>query len=204
MLRAYCNSLRRVFFKNEFYRWFVICFFFNRFMHNSLVWSIRWDVGSIPSLLFFCRKTHYVWAWAVIKISSFLCSRFVRWVDWAQRSWIWAVAVPLLCMIMFSIHPVGNQAMLYTLYWLIPIILFFIPKQILFTHALTATFIAHAVGSVLWLYSKPATPAFWFALIPVVACERFLFAVGMTVVHRVIAMMGHRKQRGYSYRLLRV
>jgi hypothetical protein len=68
----------------------------------------------------------------------------------------------------------------------------------MFTHALTATFIAHAVGSTIWIYSQPTTPAFWLALIPIVALERLIYAVGITVMHSALAQIVHKKQRSIA------
>jgi hypothetical protein len=88
-------------------------------------------------------------------------------------------AVPLACMALFIAHPVGQQAWVYSLYWLIPAIVLFLPER-LFLRSLGSTFTAHSIGSIVWLYAFPSTAAFWLALIPVVAFERFLFASGIS------------------------
>ncbi len=105
---------------------------------------------------------------------------------WATESIFIRLLVPLACMVAFIAHPVGGQAWFYTLYWLIPISLYFVAHKNIFLHAVSSTFIAHAVGSVIWIYALPMTPAIWIGLIPVVAIERLTFATGMVVVHRVI------------------
>jgi len=88
--------------------------------------------------------------------------------------------VSLVCMAAFIAHPVGQQAWIYSLYWLIPTIALALPSH-LFLRSLGATFTAHSIGSVVWLYAFPSTAAFWLALIPVVAFERLLFASGISV-----------------------
>ncbi|MCX6778119.1 MAG: hypothetical protein NT157_04505 [Candidatus Micrarchaeota archaeon] len=88
--------------------------------------------------------------------------------------------VPIVCMILFAIHPIGAQAWYYSLYWLIPVIAMALPNRLL-ARSLGATFTAHAVGSIIWLYSFPSTPEFWVMLIPVVAFERVLFAGGISI-----------------------
>jgi len=88
--------------------------------------------------------------------------------------------VPLACMALFMLHPVGSQAWYYSLYWLIPAIALLIPEH-LFLRSLGSTFTAHAIGGIIWLYTLPTTPAFWLALIPIVAFERLLFAAGISV-----------------------
>lgn len=104
---------------------------------------------------------------------------------WAVENKIIALLLPAACMTAFLVHPVGVQAAPYVLYWLIPMVLYFMPKRTVFTDALSSTFIAHCVGSVIWLYANPLTPAFWLGLIPVVAVERFVFALGMTGLYYV-------------------
>ena len=90
------------------------------------------------------------------------------------------IGLPLICMALFIAHPVGGQAWYFSLYWLIPVIAAFLPQK-LFLRSLGATFTAHAVGSVVWLYTFQTAPAFWLALIPVVAFERLMFASGISV-----------------------
>ena len=86
-------------------------------------------------------------------------------------------AVPLLAMAAFWLHPVGQQAWFYALYWLIPLLATVKPNLI--SRSLGATFTAHAVGSVAFLYAVPTTPALWIGLIPIVAFERGLFSLGI-------------------------
>ena len=105
---------------------------------------------------------------------------------WTTESVMIRLVLPLACMLLFIGHPVGSQAWLYSMYWLIPISLYFVPGKSFFFHALSSTFIAHAVGSVIWIYTLPMTSVIWLGLIPVVAVERLTFATGMVVAHRVI------------------
>lgn len=91
--------------------------------------------------------------------------------------------VPALTLILFWSHPVGRQAWIYPLYWFIPIIITLLPKKyknILFLKSLGATFTAHAAGSAIWIYTVPMPAEAWIGLIPIVAYERALFALGIT------------------------
>jgi hypothetical protein len=88
--------------------------------------------------------------------------------------------LPIACMALFILHPVGAQAWQYSLFWLIPAIVMLLPQN-LFLRSLGATFSAHAIGGVVWLYLFPATPAYWMALIPIVVGERLMFAAGISV-----------------------
>jgi len=92
------------------------------------------------------------------------------------------LAVPLAAIALFLLHPVGQQAWLFAaLFWSVPVLARLFAPENLLAKSLGATFTAHAVGSVAWLYLVPTTPSFWLALIPVVVYERGLFAAGTAV-----------------------
>ncbi len=104
---------------------------------------------------------------------------------WAYPNFLLRVILPLGCMVAFSMHPIGMLAIPYTFYWLIPVVIYFSGKKSIFLQALATTFIAHAVGSVIWLYFKELPVTVWWNLIPVVAAERLLYASLMTSVYYV-------------------
>ena len=58
-------------------------------------------------------------------------------------------------MILFIAHPVGAAAAPYAFYWFIPIFIAMMRNRTLWHDALASTFTAHAVGSVIWLYTVP-------------------------------------------------
>ncbi len=95
------------------------------------------------------------------------------------------LVVPAAAMLAFWLHPVGQQAWFYALYWTIPIAAKFLPEGLLL-RSLGSTFTAHCVGSVLFLYTIPTVPELWLALIPVVAVERGVFALGISAGHIVL------------------
>jgi len=103
---------------------------------------------------------------------------FAAWYFGSKK--IDSALVGLVCMVLFWLSPVGAQAWYYALYWLIPLGASFF-KNNLFARSLGATFTAHAVGSVVFLYAFPMPAAAWIALIPVVAVERFAFASGICI-----------------------
>ena len=93
--------------------------------------------------------------------------------------------IPLACIALFWLHPVGQKAWYYALYWLIPLVASLKKDRLIF-NALGATFTAHAVGSTAFLYTVNAmTPEMWLALVPVVFMERMMFAVGIWVSYIV-------------------
>lgn len=105
---------------------------------------------------------------------------------WNMNHWSVRLLIPISCFILFTLHPVGNQAALYACYWFIPMVLYFISHKGIFATALASTFVAHAVGSVIWLYTVPMTADMWLELLPLVAIERLCNAVGMVVLYRAI------------------
>jgi len=90
-----------------------------------------------------------------------------------------AIIFPV-CIILFILNPIGRQAWMYSLIWLIPFVATFGKKRLIL-NSLGATFTAHAVGSVIFLYLFGLTPAIWMALIPVVFMERGLFTLGIWI-----------------------
>ncbi len=103
---------------------------------------------------------------------------------WMDSGPLVRLFVPILCMILFNLHPVGSAAGAYCLYWLIPVIIYCtMSKDNILGKAVGSTFVAHAVGSVIWLYTMPMTSEQWLALIPQVALERSIFACGMIMVY---------------------
>ncbi|MDR3646056.1 MAG: hypothetical protein P4L22_00780 [Candidatus Babeliales bacterium] len=105
---------------------------------------------------------------------------------WLSPSKYLRLVVPLLCMGLFVLHPVGGQAWVYSTFWLIPMIISFVGFNNTFLRALGSTFVAHAVGSVIWIYTVPMIATQWISLIPVVIAERLLFASGMVAVYYAV------------------
>ncbi|MGE0207035.1 MAG: hypothetical protein AB7R69_04255 [Candidatus Babeliales bacterium] len=101
---------------------------------------------------------------------------------WSGNRLFFRLLLPLLCMVLFLVHPVGNQAWAYSLYWLIPVALYWFSQEYVVLHALANSFIMHAVGSVIWLYCVPMSAEHFMALIPVVLVERMIIALSMTIV----------------------
>ncbi len=97
----------------------------------------------------------------------------------------YSIILPLLCITLFIIHPIGQQAFLFSFYWLIPIIMFFFKEKSILARSLGATFTAHSIGSVVWLYAFNLPKEVWLGLIPQVALERGVFALGIAVTYIV-------------------
>lgn len=94
------------------------------------------------------------------------------------------VAVPIIAILAFVLHPVGREVWFFTLFWTIPIIGKLLPQKYsnnILVKSYGATFTAHSVGGALWVWTVPMTAAQWIALIPMVIVERFLFGAGIAV-----------------------
>ncbi|MBN2121525.1 hypothetical protein JW721_00495 [Candidatus Micrarchaeota archaeon] len=93
--------------------------------------------------------------------------------------------LPLVGMVLFWAHPMGLAAWGYALLWLIPIVATFVSEKHVFLRSLGATFQAHVVGSVAFLYTiGSAMPAeAWWGLMPIVLIERGIFAAGISITY---------------------
>lgn len=104
---------------------------------------------------------------------------------WAQRNQIMMRYVvrmlSVLGIVLFVAHPVGLQAALYASFWLVPFGLSFISRPSIVVSAFISTFIAHEVGSLLWLYYGELSATEWLSLLPVVPVERTCMALLMVV-----------------------
>jgi hypothetical protein len=88
-----------------------------------------------------------------------------------------AIIFPV-CILLFLLNPVGRQAWLYPMIWLIPFFATFGKKRLIL-NSMGATFTAHAVGSLIFLYSFNLPASVWLSLIPVVFVERGFFTAGI-------------------------
>jgi len=92
------------------------------------------------------------------------------------------IIVPLIAIAAFILHPVGRLVWFYSLFWTIPIIIKVLPNKYsgnVLLKSLGATFTAHSVGTMAWIWTVPMTAEQWIMLIPVTAFERLFFAVGI-------------------------
>ncbi len=94
-----------------------------------------------------------------------------------------SAVIPLIAMAAFIMHPIGGSVWYFSLYWLIPLLCYFFHDRSLLARSLGATFSAHAVGGALWIYAFNMPKPMWDALIPVVAMERVLFALGIAAMY---------------------
>ncbi|HSW76178.1 MAG TPA: hypothetical protein VLG50_03995 [Candidatus Saccharimonadales bacterium] len=129
--------------------------------------------------LFFLATSFFSTSWFVLFFLNRTPLLFASRA-FAQREIITSFVVPFICMVLFIYQEMQTGAWVYSLYWLIPMALFFV-KDSSYVRALSASFVAHSVGSVIWLYTHNMPAGAWIALIPIVACERLLIAGGILV-----------------------
>jgi len=117
-------------------------------------------------------------------IIRFFPMLFAAWYFGRKSRFNWIV--PLLAIAAWLAHPIGRSVWYYAMFWLIPIVMYFARDRFLLARALGATFSAHAVGGALWIWVFALPKAVWVSLIPVVAMERTLFAVGIAATYVVL------------------
>jgi len=105
--------------------------------------------------------------------------------------------VPLAAMIAFNLHPIGRTVWFYSLFWLIPILVWPYRERFLVLRSLGATFTAHAVGGAVWIWVFNLPAQVWISLIPVVIMERGIFALGISasyiLMNNILAYLSSKK-----------
>ncbi len=141
-------------------------------------------LGSVTGLVTVLTMQLANWAWHGFAVDSATIIRFfpmLAAVLYFSKKSKFILAIPVVAMLAFWIHPEGRQAWPFALYWLIPIAADLWRDKLVFARALGATFTAHAVGGALWIWAFNMKAAIWMSLIPVVWKERGLMALGMTL-----------------------
>jgi hypothetical protein len=112
---------------------------------------------------------------------------------WTTKSEKLRIILPILCMVLFWANPIGTAAWPYAMFWLIPAIIGMMKTKNIFLTALGSTFMAHAVGSVIWLYVMPMSAGQWLALMPIVPIERVCFASAMVCVYSALKFVSKHR-----------
>lgn len=142
-------------------------------------------IGSLPGVVavFLMQFVNFLVHGAIIEdagtIIRFLPMLFAT-LYFAQKG-KFNIIIPVLAIIAFLINPIGRSVWYFTLFWIIPIVAYFFRDRFLLARALGATFTAHAVGGAFWIWIFALPAPVWISLIPVVAIERALFALGICV-----------------------
>jgi hypothetical protein len=129
----------------------------------------------------FLLKTPFI-PLSLIGLGTFSASLY-----WATERYLVRIGIPALCFMLFVLHPVGGSAVAYASLWFIPMVIALAAPRNIFCTALASTFTAHAVGSVVHIYTVNALCAEqWHTLIGIALLERTIFACGMTIAYSFI------------------
>jgi hypothetical protein len=81
--------------------------------------------------VFFIRQLIHFMCFKTVSLSflAFCIPGLCASLYWSTQHYVIRLLLPIACMGLFVIHPVGAQAFVYSLYWLIPVVLFFLPQR---------------------------------------------------------------------------
>lgn len=154
-------------------------------------------IGSLPGVVavFLMQFVNFLVHGAVVEDAGTII-RFIPMLFAAlyfARKDKFNIIIPALAIIAFVIHPIGRTVWYFALFWTIPIIAHFLRDRFLLARALGATLTAHAVGGALWIWVFALPAPVWVSLIPIVALERAMFALGICVsfvlVNNLLALL---------------
>lgn len=105
--------------------------------------------------------------------------------------------IPLIAIISFNLNEVGRSVWFYSLFWLVPYMVWPIRERFLIARSLGATMTAHAVGGAIWIWAFSLPASVWISLIPIVIVERSIFALGISanyiLFNNIMAFLGSKK-----------
>jgi hypothetical protein len=103
------------------------------------------------------------------------------------------IFIPLICIFLFILNPIGRNVWFYSGFWLIPIItslfkekldkVLKIPLFKIYGYSLGSAFVDHAIGSVIYLYLLKIPANFWIKAIPMTIIERLMIAAGIELFY---------------------
>lgn len=144
--------------------------------------------NGLPGGVFFLVLTSLFNAKAVL-LSGLLGSsglpNFIAGLYLRSHNGLFKIVVPSVCMLLFWYQTWGTIAMAYALLWIIPIVISLLKTEQIYFKSLAATFVAHSIGSVIWVYGANLTAEQWFALIPVALAERIVLAILIGFVYNL-------------------
>lgn len=110
----------------------------------------------------------------------------VLYFSHSKRLGKFVIAIPLLSILTFNLHPIGRSVWYFSLFWLIPVIVFPFKERFLILRALGSTFSAHAIGGAVWIWAFGLSASVWQGLIPVIILERGIFTLGISAFYILI------------------
>lgn len=95
----------------------------------------------------------------------------------------------IACSLLFMVHPVGMTVWFYPVLWLPILASLFSDSLVVRSWGITLS--AHAVGTLVFLFSHSTTPAYWLQLMPIAFVERLSSAL---VVYLVLTTINYLVQ----------
>lgn len=99
------------------------------------------------------------------------------------------VLIPLICILLFLLHPIGREVWFYSGFWLVSIFISLFKEKLdkiskfpifkIYGYSLGTAFYDHAVGSIIYLYLLNIPSHFWIQAIPLTFIERLIIAGGI-------------------------
>ena len=103
------------------------------------------------------------------------------------------IVIPLVCILLFVINPIGKTVWFYSAFWLIPIFISLFKEKLdkilkiplfkIYRYSLGSAFVDHAIGSVIYLYLLKIPANFWVEAIPMTIIERLMIAAGIELFY---------------------
>lgn len=144
--------------------------------------------GLIYLALNFCFKTKTIFLLASTGVPNLLAGWY-----WRLNSKLIKILLPCLSMGLFWYQTWGTLAAWYAALWFIPVLIAVFNFNNLFAKSLAATWMAHAVGSILWLYFGNISAQSWLYIMPIAILERTCLAVLMAIMYQAVKTMSKYK-----------
>lgn len=119
-----------------------------------------------------------------------------------KKNSAWLLLIPLVAIVSFNLNPVGRSVWYFSLYWLVPFLVYPYVKKSLVARSLSSTFVAHSVGGAIWIWVFHLPAVVWQGLIPVIAFERGIMTLGICASYILLNnLVALAKNKGYLGRV---
>ncbi|MDO8260694.1 MAG: hypothetical protein Q7T50_04340 [Candidatus Magasanikbacteria bacterium] len=120
-----------------------------------------------------------------------------------KKNSTWLLLIPFVSIVSFNLNPVGRSVWYFSMFWTIPFLVYPFVKKSLVARSLSSTFVAHSVGGAIWIWAFNLPAVVWQGLIPVIAFERGLMALGICASYILLNnLVALAKNNGYLSRVI--
>jgi len=123
----------------------------------------------------------------------------------STNSKLYKLFIPILSMILFINNPIFFSVKSYSLYWLIPIFVSIFNIKSIFLRSLAATFVAHAVGTMISIYSGQLSCNLINQIKLIIFFEKILFAALMSISYYLVCSLNvyiKEKLKNLNYKFI--